>query len=266
MNEFFSSFQPTISESGLLKFGLSLEYSKPCAALKDVVHSYLQVRTIKPTPYPVIPDGTQSIFISRYGVKIGGAQSQVRELQLFEPGEYFGIRFYPGALRFFFNLDLAEITGEFVDETYFPCKEFADIYQAIYRCENYHQRTNICEKWLLKHYNPLEKSQFDQALLLINKSFGCERVNKLADNVGRSSRHLNRLFRLHTGLNTKTFCKIIRLQHACKQIYLTSHNRSNPNLELGYFDQAHLIKDFQQYLLSTPSDYYNCFMSDFYNS
>lgn len=29
-----------------------------------------------------------------------------------QSGDYFGIRFYPGALRHFFNLDLSEITGQ----------------------------------------------------------------------------------------------------------------------------------------------------------
>ena len=58
MHELFRTFQPTLTNYGLAKFGLSLEYSMPCDALKGVVHSYLQIRAEKPTPYPVIPDGT----------------------------------------------------------------------------------------------------------------------------------------------------------------------------------------------------------------
>ncbi len=265
MNKLFRTFQPTLTKSGLAEFGLSLEYSAPCGSLKGVVHSYLQIRAEKPTPYPVIPDGTQSIFISPHGSIIGGAQIQTRNIQILEAGEYFGIRFYSGALRNFFNLDLSEITDQFVGNEYFPCQNFSDLYQLIYKESKYRKRVNICENWLLQSYKPQQKSRFDQALYLIYQSSGNVRVNELANNVAWSSRHLNRLFQLYTGLNTKTFTKIIRLQQACKHLYITPHKSLNSNFELGFFDQSHLIKDFRKHLLSKPTDFSNRFMSDFYN-
>lgn len=265
MNELFRSFQPTITESGLKNFGLSLECSPPCDVLREVVHSYLQVRAEKPTPYPVMPDGTQSIFISPYGSMIGGAQSQACDVQMLETGDYFGIRFYPGALRYFFDLNLSEITDQFVDETYFPCRDFGDLHNSIYRYKNFHERAEVCEKWLLQHYKPQSGTQFDQALFLIYQSFGNARISHLADSVGWSSRHLNRLFRFHTGLNTKTFSKIIRIQHACRQLYIMPSGSLKPVLELGFFDQSHLIRDFRKCLLSNPGVFFDRFMSDFYN-
>lgn len=262
MNELFKIFQPTLTQSGLAKFGLSLAYSAPCSALKGVVHSYLQIRADKPTPYPMIPDGTQSIFISPYGSIIGGAQIQTREIQILKAGEYFGIRFYSGALRHFFNLDLSEITDQFVGNEYFPCQNFSDLYQLIYKENHYEARVNICENWLLHCYKPQLKKHFDRALDLIYQSSGNVSVNELANNVAWSSRHLNRSFQRHTGLNTKTFIKIIRLQEACRHLCITPHKL---NFELGFFDQSHLIKDFRKHLLSKPSDFLNRFMSDFYN-
>lgn len=265
MNELFSSFQPTITKSGLSNFGLSLQISAPCFALKGVIHSYLQVSAEKPTPYPVIPDGTQSIFISPHGSIIGGAQVQTRDIQILEAGEYFGIRFYSGALRHFFNLDLSEITDQFVGNEYFPCRDFSHLYQLIYQESNYCKRAEICENWLLKNYQPQIKNRFDQALYLVYQSSGNVRINDLANNVAWSSRHLNRLFQLYTGLSTKTFTKIIRMQHACRQLYLTPHKSLSSALELGFFDQSHLIKDFRKHLLSKPTDFSNRFMSVFYN-
>lgn len=264
-NDLVSSFQPTITQSGLLTFGLSLQSSAPCFALKGVVHSYLQIRAEKPTPYPVIPDGTQSIFISPQGSIIGGAQNQTRNIQILEAGDYFGIRFYSGALRHFFKLDLSEITDQFADNKYFPCKKFSDLYKLIYQQSNYHHRARICENWLLLNYQPQLKSRFDQALHLIYQSSGNIRINELASNVAWSSRHLNRLFQRYTGLSTKAFTKIIRMQHVCKELYITPHTSLNSALELGYFDQSHLIKEFRKHLLCKPSDFSTQFMSDFYN-
>lgn len=265
MKELFSPFQPTITQSGLTNFGLTLQCSPPCDVLKSVVHSYLQIKAEKATPYPVIPDGTQSIFISPRGSIIGGAQQQTRDIQILVPGEYFGIRFYPGALRHFYKLDLAEITNQYVSHEYLSCVFFHNLHELIYQQSHFDKRVSVCNHWLKNIFKPQIKNRFDQALTLIYQSSGDVRINALANSVDCSSRHLNRLFQLHMGLSTKSFTKIIRMQHACKQLYITPRESLNSALELGFFDQSHLIKDFRQHLLSTPGDFSNRFMSDFYN-
>lgn len=265
MSKLYSSFQPTLTEAGLKHFDLSLQSSLACKILRGIVHSYLQVSTAKPTPYPIIPDGTQAIFISPQGSKIGGAQSRACDIQILQPGEYFGIRFYPGALRFFFDLNLFEITDQFVDKQYFPCRDFGELHNNIYRCQDFYTRAHICEQWLLRHFKPRSATRFDQALSLIYQAFGNIKVSQLATRVGWSSRHLNRLFRCHTGLSTKTFTQTIRIQQVCKQLYVTPGDSLKTALELGFFDQPHLIKDFKKRLLSNPGVFFDRFKSDFYN-
>jgi len=266
MSELFRSFQPTLTKSGLSHFGLSLESSLPCPSLRGVVHSYLQIKSDKPTPYPIIPDGTLAIFISPNGSFIGGTQIKSCAVQILEAGEYFGIRFYAGGLRHFFNLDLAEITGKFVDHHYLPCSHLGSLHQQIYTKNRYLARVEICESWLMRSYQAKPLNSFDQALSLIYQSSGGMKINQLADKVGWSSRHLNRLFRFNTGINTKTFSKIIRMQTACKQLYNNpSQSLLNSELDLGFFDQSHLIKEFKHHLNSKPTTFLNRFMSDFYN-
>ncbi len=266
MDELYRPFQPILTQTGLKRFGLILKYSLACKTLRGTVHSYLQISTAKPTPYPVIPDGTQAVFIAPHGSKIGGAQSRARDIQILQPGDYFGIRFYPGALRHFFDLNLFEITDQSVDEKYFPCRSFGDLHNNIYQHQDFHERAQVCEQWLLRQYKPRPATQFDHALSLIYQSLGTIKVAQLAAMVGWSSRHLNRLFRLHTGLSTKAFVQIIRFQHACKQLYIAPENSLNAALELGFFDQSHLIKDYKKRLLSSPSLFFDRFKSDFYNS
>ncbi len=262
----FSSFQPTITPLGQLQFGLSVKSSLPCNTLRGVVHSYLQISVDKPILYPVMPDGTQSIFISPHCSIIGGNQSQLRDMPITEAGEYFGIRFYPGALRHFFSLNLVDITDQYVDEAYFPCLNFADLHHNIYRYQGFTERANVCEKWLLQHYKPQALLPFDHALSLIYQAAGNVKIAYLAEETGRSSRHLNRLFLKYTGLNTKTFSKIIRLQQASRLLCATLKGSSDTALDSGFFDQSHLIKDFQQHLLLTPSEFSRRFMSDSYNT
>lgn len=70
-----------------------------------------------PTRYPIIPDGTQAIFISPNGSLLSGSRLQACDLQILDAGEYFGIWFYPGGLRHFVNLNVSEIKDQFVDDS-----------------------------------------------------------------------------------------------------------------------------------------------------
>lgn len=258
----YRPFQPTLTDTGLKRFELTLECSPACETLKGIVYSYLQISAANPTPYPVIPDATQAIFISPHGAKIGGSQSQVRDIGILQSGDYFGIRFYPGALRYFFDLNLFEITNQFVDKQYFPCRNFAELHNHIYQCQGFHERAHICEQWLLQHYKPQKITPFDHALSLIYQSFGNIRIFQLAAAVGWSSRHLNRLFRRYTGLCTKEFVQIIRIQHVCKQLHMMPENSLDTALGLGFFDQSHLIKDYKKRLLLSPGLFFDRFNLD----
>ena len=265
MPQDYNPFQPTLTDVGLKCCGLELLATPPSKVLQGVVHSYLQVSATRPTPYPVIPDGTQAVFISPHGLKISGALTQAYDVQMLGPGEYFGIRFFPGALRHFFELNLGEITNQFVDSQYLSKQGLGRLHERLYQYDEFPQRAALCEYWLLQCFDPRSVSRFDQALSLIYSSLGNIKVSQLASAIGWSSRHLNRLFQQHTGLSTKSFAQTIRIQSLCKQLYGTQGGLRNTLPELGYFDQSHLIKEHKKYLLSNPGRFFDRFMSDFYN-
>jgi AraC-like DNA-binding protein len=262
MKNIYRPFQTTLTKEGLRKFGLKLEYAEPGNTLKGIVRSYLQISCEYPTPYPVMPDGTQAIYMSPLGSMIGGALTETKDIHLFWPGEYFGIWFSPAGLRHFLKLNVSEITGQLVDSKYFGCRRFTRLHEQIYGCKNFSQRVELCRIWLMENYSKKPIPQFDNALSLIYLSSGNDRIESIADRVGWSSRHLNRIFLQHTGLSTKAFSSIVRAQNVCKQLYCQATDREKESVEFGYYDQAHLIKSFKKYFKSTPSK----FMSDFYNS
>jgi AraC-like DNA-binding protein len=262
----YQPFQPTLTQSGLNAFGLSQKSTAACISLRGIVHSYLQIEATMPTLYPIIPDGTQAIFISPNGSLLSGPRLQAYDLQILNAGEYFGIWFYPGGLRHFVNLDVSEIKDKFVDDSCLSWHGFGDLYKRIYQNNNFRDRANVCEQWLLSNLNKLPINQFDHALSLIYQSFGNIRISGLSKLVGWSDRHLNRLFHRNTGLSTKEFALTIRIQHACKQMYSVQASSSNTHHDFGYFDQSHLIKNWNKFLLSSPSTFGERFKSDFYNS
>ncbi len=266
MSEVYKPFQPLLMATSLQSFGLSLQQCRPTRALAGIVHSFLQIRATAPTPYPVIPDGTQAIYISVAGAQLAGASTQSFDVQILEPGDYFGIRFYPAALRHFFNLDLSEITDQFADSHFLANGEFSRLSDRLYDCGSFRQRVSTCERWLLSTHKRLAPGPFDHALALICAARGNIRLGEsLAARVGLSSRQLNRLFRQYTGLSSKRFAQIIRLQAACRQLYQQPGQGLQTALELGFCDQAHLLKDFKAHLRVSPSVFSRRFMSDFYN-
>lgn len=261
MNSPYRPFQSTLTQSGLNSHGLSLMMTPPGAALAGKVYAYLQIKADRSTPYPVMPDGTQAMYISPHGVILGGALQQAQDLQLLAAGEYFGLWFYPGGLRHFVDINLAEITDQFISAPDLQCRQFSSLPELIYRHRGFSARARACEAWLLKQYCPQPVTSFEHALQRIYHSFGNEKVTQLASAVGWSSRHLNRKFLQYTGLGTKAFSQVVRVQHAARQLYSQQNKRSDVALDLGYYDQPHLIKSFKRHLLSTPGE----FMSDLSN-
>ncbi len=266
MNVLYNPFQPALSSSALKLLGISLQYFKSCDSLKNIIHSYLEICVTRPISYPVIPDGTQAVFISPDGSMIGGAQSKANDIEILKEGKYFGIRFFPGAIRHFFDLNLAEITDQYVNSGYFPCKAFQHIHSEIFECCNFEDKVHICENWLLNIFKPVSVSPFDHALLCIYQSLGNIKINQLAKLVGWSSRHLNRLFRYHTGLSTKMFVQVIRIQYVYKQLSRRLLKSSEIAIDLGFCDQAHMLNEYKKRLLSTPGSFIERFVSDFYNT
>ncbi len=261
MKNIYRPFQPTLTQEGLGKLGLTLEHVEPSGPLKGIVRAYLQIRCEHPTPYPVMPDGTQAIYMSPLGSMVGGAQTASKNIQLLQPGEYFGVWFFPAALRHFFTLDLSEIVDQIVGSEYLGCKPFNGLHEQVYRCKDFLQRAEVCEQWLMDNYSLTLAPQFDDALSIIYQSSGNERIGCIAKRIGWSSRHLNRFFLQHTGVGTKAFSNIVRAQSVCRELFFRESEVKNGSVEFGYYDQAHLIKSFQKHFKSSPSQ----FMSDFYN-
>jgi len=265
----YQPFQPLLEDAGQQRFELSAQQQLASGNLNGIVHSYLQIQTSKATPYPIIPDGTQAVFINPDGSTIGGAYSRSRDMQIPQPGFYFGIRFYPGALRHLFSLDLSEISDQLVDSHFLPCKHFSQLHDEVYRQDSFQHRVKCCEQWILKHISGAiitsSSNPFDHALDIIYRSFGNIDIATLAAKVDLSSRHLNRLFKQHVGLSTKTFTQIIRIQSACKNLLKHPNNSLRTAIDLGYFDQAHLLNEYKRRLLLNPHSFSKRFRSDFYN-
>lgn len=92
-----------------------------------------------------------------------------------------------------------------------------------------------------------------QAALQIYRSLGTSRVADLAETLGLSPRTLERQFVQQVGVGAKTLARVVRFDE------LHSRIRQDPAVpvaeltyQLGFFDQAHLIKEFRALSSMTP--------------
>jgi len=93
-----------------------------------------------------------------------------------------------------------------------------------------------------------------RALARLRASEGRVPIGALAGELGCSPRHLNRHFRDQVGVTPKLFARILRFQHA---IALIDREPSWAAIaqHAGYYDQAHLIRDFQQFAGASPTEF-----------
>jgi len=82
------------------------------------------------------------------------------------------------------------------------------------------------------------------------------RVDELAARHAMSTRTLQRLFRPYVGVGSKWVLKRYRLHEAAERIAEgLDGGWAATALELGYFDQAHFIRDFKALVGASPAQY-----------
>nr|WP_235528565.1 helix-turn-helix domain-containing protein [Pedobacter sp. Leaf194] len=86
--------------------------------------------------------------------------------------------------------------------------------------------------------DPRKKKLFD----LIYKMHGSVTVKELSENVGWSSRQMNRYFNQQFGISLKSFCNIIRFRASLDHI---AQGKLFP--ELNFADQTHFIKEIKKF-------------------
>ncbi|WP_433239099.1 helix-turn-helix domain-containing protein [Streptosporangium sp. CA-135522] len=95
-----------------------------------------------------------------------------------------------------------------------------------------------------RHAEP--PAEVAQAWWRLEKTGGRLPVGELARELGWSRRHLGERFRREVGLPPKTAARVIRFERVCRRL----RSAARPPLaevavECGYFDQAHLAREFR---------------------
>ncbi|GBE66730.1 hypothetical protein MFM001_31920 [Mycobacterium sp. MFM001] len=81
------------------------------------------------------------------------------------------------------------------------------------------------------------------------------RVATILELTGLSSKRLTAVFRAEVGLAPKAYLRVRRLQAALKRLNGGEARGATIAADLGYFDQAHFVREFRSFTAMTPSQY-----------
>lgn len=179
-------------------------------------------------------------------------------------GGVFVVCFKPWGLAPFTRrrgFDLGEVTDRNVDLAHGFGGDLCDeLFDRVQGCSTTGERKGVIEEMLrriLRRSNhpdrPAEVSA-RSAVEMIAESGGTIRVGTLADDLGVGRKRLVRIFDREVGISPKKIARIIRFQRSL-QVLRTSNSLAEAAYEIGYYDQAHFIREFRELSGRTPGDW-----------
>lgn len=173
-------------------------------------------------------------------------------------GQAFGVKFQPGGFRPFLSQPVSWLTDRILpahtlfgedaarlERTLLAAKDDGEIVEAVYA-------------FFLPRVPPFD-THVDTAAKLVEFIFTTpemKTVDDLARFSGIKKRSLQRLFNEYVGVPPKWVIRRYRLHELIDRLNRGEElDGASLALELGYFDQAHLINDFRSMTGSTPAQY-----------
>jgi methylphosphotriester-DNA--protein-cysteine methyltransferase len=199
-------------------------------------------------PYPCV-----NLSTGVSGFEVHGPATSRFVAQLSGRGSVFGARFAPAGFSAFARLPMRELVDCVVSAQgaigRAPCTlTNADL--ATFRAE--------VEKFL-RSFQPLHTEQMalaDRLVRLAQEDRSIARAEDLASAAGTSVRSLHRLFERHVGVGPKWVVRRSRVQEAAERVARgEAVDWAATAQDLGYHDQAHLIRDFRDQIGLTPAAY-----------
>jgi AraC-like DNA-binding protein len=169
-----------------------------------------------------------------------------------------GVRFRPGGLPSFVDLDAAELTDADADLANFWTGAADEIWHRMAEATPA-DRLGILRKALACLAN--QKTQADpfirHSVGKLEAARGGLRIDDLQKSTGLSTRQLERKFRRHVGISPKAFARVVRFKGAAAAALANPETPDWVALagEFGFADQAHLVREFKTFSDLTPTFY-----------
>ncbi|UZR96917.1 helix-turn-helix domain-containing protein [Chondrinema litorale] len=171
-----------------------------------------------------------------------------------------GIRviFRKGAIAKTFNISMKSFQNLPLDSSYILDKEHIYLYEQFGSSKNYQDWINQIESYLLRllRFTTLNKSLYDYLNhIFLTEGYG-NSIQGLADKLGISVRHFNRLVNKEVGFSPSEFIRIHRFNSVLSYFEKADKiSLTKVAHKFGYYDQSHFNHEFKLMSLQTPREY-----------
>lgn len=225
----------------------------------------------KRNPERVVPDGCPELIVhlgDRFERRVGRRwlkqprvflAGTLTRPWLLRPGRHvrtLGIRFRAGATTAVLPVDMAAaVDSEVPLGKLVTAAEVSRLVEALRVANGASGRFRVLEEWLMSRVERRNdaRASAHSALDVLRLSKGRATVEEVAQAIGWSRRRLERAFKLHLGIRPKLYARIVRLNAVLAKLSAGERETAvDIALDAGYFDQAHLLRDFRVLAGRTP--------------
>ena len=228
-----------------------LEKILPCGALELVVN-------LKDDEIHIhLPEQPQR-YRRFSGALFTGAYSQPFICNALQHQSIMGVHFKPGGALPFLGIEANELTNAHASLADLWGSSAIELRERLCIAATPKQRFRIMEAALIPrlHFDNTRQLQVKGALNMFRMGGNGALVRDVSRELGLSQRRFIQMFSSHVGLTPKVYCRIQRFQRArVLAEKLEAPNWARLAAACGYFDQSHLIHDFNQFSGSTPNTY-----------
>jgi AraC-like DNA-binding protein len=187
---------------------------------------------------------------------IAGMQEEHITIEAIDESNLIGIRFRPGGAYPFFSFPISELTNRVIESDQILGPLAAQLREQVMETDVPAERLHIIEAMLLKRIGEKGSDALvDYAIGKLRGGSG-RSIAELSRSAGVSEKHLIALFKKSVGITPKYLSRIFRFQQVLGLVKdLHQVNWTEIAHDCGYFDQAHLIKEFHALSGSKPSEY-----------
>lgn len=242
--------------------GVRVTRHSPASALACYIAYYWMVSWDlcgrQPHLQETLPHPNVYLVLEENRLQISGVSTCKFTRLLQGQGFAIGVKFKPGGFRPFLNSPVSSLTNRVVaaSEVFSPAGD--ELEEVLISASGENERVDAFEDFFL-HRAPAPDTNVQLADRLVGEILRQPRirtVEDLAAQTGIGKRSLQRLFREYVGVAPKWVIQRYRLHDLVDRLEAgVQPNWSDLALELGYFDQAHLIHEFKAITGYTPANY-----------
>lgn len=209
-------------------------------------------------PHRVLQDDDSEHFDLHQDSWIAGMQNRFLVTEAVAETEMVGVRFKPGGAAPFFGFPMAEMSNQVVAMDAIWGRLVNEIQEQLYLIPDVHARLRLLELLLCQRLsNEIDDWRpMQAAVAALAQPNGPKTVRTLSADLGMSQKHLIAQFHKIIGLSPKALQRIFRfnqLLYAIDPQQLI--NWAALAVDHGYYDQAHLNKEFIAFAGMNPTTY-----------